>query len=290
MYRNVLLLLGLTLPVFTLAQKTEQSYCDMAKAPRRNDCFNIKDNGIKDSSYYKNDEWWAGNCKIKVSSGIGTGGSSTSISGSWLKRMVQDIIDVCDSGFKYRKGVRVDVVLCTIGQQGINVECASPLKKVGGFPEKKKKRDTPAVLVPSRRHLTDIRSTQSENPSRVLVRASEPYPGIICGGGPFSARIDGCKTALNDLKAAKAAGKKVTLPYKKEGDDCTLHVWPITRDKKETEVSHIIYSMEEDMDLCADKTKKIIGMVSNYNGYGYHMFIGQFCGALGTGGAGSCYF
>lgn len=282
MYCNAITLLGLALSTFTLAQKNEQSYCDMAKAPNRNDCFNIKDNGIKDSSYYKDDEWWAGNCKVKVSTGAATGGSTPSMPGSWLKRVVQDIIDVCDSGFKYHDGVRVEVVLCTIGRQGINVECSSPLQKVGGFPEKKAKRDTP---LSNRRHLADVRSTQSENPNYVLARASEPYEGIICGGGPGSALIADCKAALDELKAAK----RVTLPYKMDGSGCQIQVYPTTRDKKDMETTHTTYSIEEDLELCADATGKYVGMVENYHGYGYHFFFGQFCGAFGTGAGGSCW-
>lgn len=73
------------------------------------------------------------------------------------------------------------------------------------------------------------------------------------------------------------------------GSGCQIHVYPITRDKKETETSHIWYSIGEDLDLCADATGKYVGMVQNYHGHGYHFFFGQFCGTLGTGAPGSCW-
>lgn len=48
---------------------------------------------------------------------------------------------------------------------------------------------------------------QTGNPAHIFSRSNEPYDGIVCGGGPGSALIDDCKAALDELKAANAAGK-----------------------------------------------------------------------------------
>jgi hypothetical protein len=51
------------------------------------DCFNIKDRGTRDNSFYKDDEWWSGNCRVTVFNGP-ISGILPSIKGSWPKRMV----------------------------------------------------------------------------------------------------------------------------------------------------------------------------------------------------------
>ncbi|KAH8693416.1 hypothetical protein GQ44DRAFT_779953 [Phaeosphaeriaceae sp. PMI808] len=154
MFRNVMFMfLGLALPTFIVGQEPEHTYCDMETAPNKN-----------------GDESWSGNCAVKAGGGP-VSSSYPSMLGSWLKRVIQDILDNCDSGFKYHNGVRDDVVLCKTGRGGITTECSSPLMKVGGFPDKK--RETNAIVA-KRRHLTDARYT-SDNPNQVLHRSEEPY-------------------------------------------------------------------------------------------------------------------
>jgi hypothetical protein len=276
----IFIFLGLALPTCIVAQQNEHTYCDMEKAPNMNDCFNIKDNGVRDSEFYKDDEWWSGNCAVKVSGGV-VSGSLPSMPGSWLKQVIQDILNNCDSGVKYHNGVRVDVVLCIIGQGGINTECSSPLMKVGGFPYKK--RETNAIVA-KRCHLTDVSSTP-ENPSRLLARYSEPYAGLICGGGPGTSDIASCKEALDELKGMDI----IKLPYKTAGGTCDIQIYPTNRDMKETSDTTIPQQIEHDLDVCADSTKTYVGMVENYRGYGYHWFAGAFCGTFNTGRPGYCW-
>lgn len=152
---------------------------------------------------------------------------------------------------------------------------------VRGFPTKAK-RDT---LPSGRRHLTDVGNTQSANPKQVFSRDSEPFEGIICGGGPGSAKVDDCLEVSNELRDKK----NVDLPYIGGSAGCQVQIWPTSRDKKSTETSHSSYSMTEDLPICADSTKTYVGFISNYNGYDYHFFFGQFCGAFGTGSGDGCF-
>jgi hypothetical protein len=277
---TILFLLTLALPAAISAQKNGQSYCDFRKkAPNKDKCFDIKDNGVKSSEYYKRTEWTSGNCRVKVSGQVT--GSGPSISGDEVKKAIQDIINVCDAGFKYVNDVRIDVNICTIGLGfGLSKdrECAGPLQRINGFT----KRDT-IDTGSERRHLTDVSPVQSGN--HIISRATEPFPGIICGGGPGAAAINDCKEAAEEIKKMK----RLDLPYIRDNAGCQVQVWPTTRNKRSIETSHVSYSIVEDLDICADATKKIVGMISNYNGYDYHFFFGMFCGALNSGRPGSCW-
>lgn len=280
MHHNALFFLSLAIPSLIAAQKDGQAYCDIwKKAPNKNACADIKNNGVKESEYYKRTEWWSGNCRVEVSTDVGTG-SGSSIKGDVVKRAIQNVLDTCDSGFQYVGGVRVEVNLCMVGNGNIMNECKGPLQKVSGFT----KRDA-ANTRSNRRHLTDISSVQSANPDNVFPRATEPYEGIICGGGPGSTFVDACKETA---EAVKNMGH-IDLPFIYDKADCQLQVWPTTRNKKSTETSHVSYSMTEDVDLCADAKGLTVGFIQNYLGYDYHFFFGQPCGALKSGRAGSCF-
>lgn len=159
------------------------------------------------------------------------------------------------------------------------VECKGPLQMVRNGLPARSKRD----MLPSRRHLTDVSTTQSGNPNQVFSRA-EPFPGLICGGGPGSAEVNQCKQASDGLRDKK----RVELPFIGGNVGCQIQIWPTNRNKKSTETSHSSYSMKEDLPICADSKQSTVGLISNYNGYGYHFFFGKFCGALGSGYSDGC--
>jgi len=175
----------------------------------------------------------------------------------------------------------------------VKVECKSPLQKVRGFPGRKDKAKREPL--PSRRHSTDVGAAQFKKPHYVLPRDTgrEPYEGIICGGGPGSVAIADCMDLANEIRAAK----ELELPYLGGNGECQLFVFPTTihteglRDGRILpETTHVVYSMEEDLELCADATKTIVGWISNYHGLvETHFFFGRACGAFGQGAGDGCY-
>jgi len=296
MYKHHLLptILALTATVVlpAAAQKDHTAYCDLSKkAPNKDGCIDIKDNGVSAETSYGRDEWWSGNCRVKLNNGIT---NSDAVSGQDLKDAIQNILDRCDVGFEYVGNVRIDVDVCTVGQGGIVTECNSPLQHVQNSGVIGRSVEDPSA--PRRRHLTDVAAVKrSPNPSYVFSRADvEPFPGIICGGGPGSAQIADCKALADEILAEHSEQSAVvTLPFKKSNQGCMLHVWPLSRDKKDAPASHVAAVVKEDSDICADATKTIIGFISNYVGSAgegsYHMFFGQFCGRLGEGSTGACF-
>jgi hypothetical protein len=276
---TVLALLYFSLPALVTAQKDGTAYCDVAaKAPDKAACADIKSKGPKPSSYYTDDEWWSGNCRVALYNGIS---SSTDLSGTEVQTAIQNILDTCDVGFQYVKGVRVEVDVCTVGQSGVVSECRGPFQHVKGFGDK---RDT---SMSARHHLTDVKRTK--NPNHVFSRDEEPFPGVICAPSGAS-KISDCGALSDEILSEN--GDSLTLPYKKYGTGCEVQVWPTTRDTKRARTDHVTYTIKEDADVCADPTKTYIGFVANYNGLvnggEFHTFFGTFCGRLGSGNPGSC--
>lgn len=291
MHRAALLLASsLLLALPAAAQKDKQSYCDFEKAPNKDGCIDIKDNGIKDGNYYYDEEWWSGNCRVSITQSVGVSGS---ITGGEVKEAIQNALDNCDSGFVYTSGILVETNLCTLEMSGVKTECSSPLQKVRGLPGKSKTKREPSL---PRRHLTDVGGTKSQNPNHLFSRQTqEPFPGIICGGGPGSAKISDCMDLSREIRESG----ELQLPYLGGNGDCQLIVYATSihgafLDKRAIgDTSHIAYSMEEDLEICADSTNTYVGWISNYLaqdiGYDYHFFFGRACGAFGQGAGDGCF-
>jgi hypothetical protein len=272
------LLTLLTLP--TTAQIDKTAYCLRGKAPNPPDCRNIIDNGVNPAVAYTRPIWMYGNCRVRVDNGILNDGA---ISGEDLKEALNNIMSHCDLGFEYVGGVRVEIELCVVGQQG-GVECNSPLYQVqkrgegdGGWGG----RD--GVL--GRRHLTDVRDT-SLNPDFVLPRQT-PVEGLTCGGTVGAAQIDSCNAIADELMAGTP--DVFDIPLIMNGDGCQLHVYPLDRSDMTGIRKHIGVSIKEGNEICKDGSGKYVGFVSNYFDFmPFHFFWGQFCGRFGTGYPGAC--
>ncbi|ORY11163.1 hypothetical protein BCR34DRAFT_565768 [Clohesyomyces aquaticus] len=293
-------LVTLSLAALSVAQKDRQAYCgnlEGIKAPNPAGCLDIKNHGVDPAATYGRDVWWSGNCKVRVAGPL-LGGSSAP--GADVQAAIQNILDTCDHGFEYIRDIKVEVYLCTVGSQ--QVECNSPLQHEIADA---KRADmgismgiSSTVAFAPRRHLSNIPTTPNPNlANRALApipRDAEPYPGIICGGGPGSAQISDCDALAEQINGGVPDTKVlINLPYNAASQGCQVQIWPTTRDKKTAPASHVAAVIKEDAQMCADSSKSIIGFVENYlasDGRGaYHEFFGNFCGRLGQGSGDGCF-
>jgi hypothetical protein len=165
---------------------------------------------------------------------------------------------------------------------GKTIDCSSPLQKFEGFP--KKKRETNAIDIAKRRHLTDIRATSPNTPD-FAVRSNCPWPGLYCNPGIGTSVIFDCVDALLELKGMKT----IKLPYKIDGSGCQIQIYSMNRNTPKTSDTTISGQIEYDLKACADSTGQYVGMLENYRGNGYHWFAAAFCGAFQTGRGGNCW-
>lgn len=87
-----ILSLYLAQSICAAAQKDGQAYCDHAKAPARKSCEDIRNRGVKDGNWNNNDEWWSGNCRVAISTGL-TGNSPT-LEAKVVRAAIDDILKV----------------------------------------------------------------------------------------------------------------------------------------------------------------------------------------------------
>ena len=261
------------------AQIDKTAYCMRGKAPNVDACINIKDNGVNPDVYYTRPIWMSGNCRVRVDNGLF---NEFTIKGTDLKDALANIMNHCDLGFEYVGGVKVEIELCIVGQQG-GVECNSPLYQA----QKRDEVSVAAPLVPlQRRHMTDVRS-MTANPDHIFSREDTPVEGLTCGGTVGAAEIEKCNALADELMAGTP--DEFELPLQLNGDGCQLHVYPLDRSDMIGLRKHIGVSIKEGNDICKDGSGKYVGFVSNYFDFmPFHFFWGQFCGRFGTGYPGPC--